>query len=42
MGSADHRMFSIKLILPNHLKYSHFTDDFDGSDGKLPLTDAEG
>lgn len=30
-------MYSIKLIHPNHLNYPYFTQDFDGSDGRLPL-----
>lgn len=37
MGRSDERLYSIKLIHPNHLKYPYFTEDFDGQDGRLPL-----
>jgi hypothetical protein len=39
MARPDGGMFSIKLIHPNHLKYTYLTDDFDGTDGRWPLMD---
>jgi len=37
MGRPDNGMFSIKLISPDYRNYPHSTDDFDGTDGRLPL-----
>lgn len=42
MGKPDGGMFGLKLILPNHLTLPHFTRDYGGEDGKLPLMNFSG